>query len=198
MWVGFKVLYLGCFICLIFLTGCSVKSELTDEQKAEIQTEITRLSGLTARSEVVPSDFESLNKLIESDSIAKEEVEEIVTLVEYDEFKHVGHGLSFLSTYINVGKETICPPHELAHYYVFMKHGEKEKADHAHHEAEEQFDEWNVKAREYNEKYPAVEDFDTVANIVQKHLEDIESGDDSATPEEIDYLTGEGSICVEG
>jgi hypothetical protein len=185
-------------LVLLIITGCSAEShELNMENKTVIQTEITRLTTLAANEAITAEDVDGLKTMLKEDHEAEHYVDELIAMVEFKEYKHVGHSLSFLSSYVSTGKNTLCPAHELAHYYVLMRHGELHDAEHALEEAEETYDEWEDKAREYNKQYSGTESFEGISKNIQNHFIDIKAGNTRATDDEIRYLTGKGSLCVE-
>jgi hypothetical protein len=185
-------------LVLLIMTGCSAEShELNMENKTAAQTEITRLTSLAANEEITAEDLNGLKAMLKEDPDAEHYVDELIAMVEFKEYEHVGHSLSFLSSYISTGKNTLCPAHELAHYYVLMRHGEVHDAEHALEEAEETYDEWEEKAREYSKQYPGTESFEAISKNIQNHFIDIKAGNTRATDSEIKYLTGKGSLCVE-
>jgi len=172
-------------------------SSNTLANKDQILKEINRILQLNNQESIKVEDFETLETMLEGNEDTEHELEELQILVKYKEYKHAGHGLSFLDGFIRTGKELMCPAHELAHYYVFKRHNEEESAEHALEEAEEQMPEWTPLAREYDKKYPSGLNFDELVETLNEHLESIEKGDTTATEEEINFLANEASICIE-
>ena len=130
------IFFLFAFNYLIFPSG-NIKNKENNSiiENNETLNEINRLLLPLASKTITESDFTKLKTLAKSDSYATDELEELTVLTKYKEYSHVGHGLGFLYEYIKTGKEQICPGHNLAHYYVFTKHGENELAQNNLNEA---------------------------------------------------------------
>ncbi|MBX4212178.1 hypothetical protein KW787_01835 [Candidatus Pacearchaeota archaeon] len=95
----------------------------------DILNEIDRLLLPVDSQNITEKDFGTLTKMVRSDKYASGEVNEIVTLAKYKEYAHIGHGLGSLYQYVKTGQAPVCPGHLLSHYYVFLKHGEKDLAE---------------------------------------------------------------------
>ena len=176
--------------CLL-LAGCKTTTDTNDNQ--EVLDEITRLISLTSLEK--PADFEKLEGMLEDDH-AKDELHEIEAMVKYKEYLHATHGLNFMASFIKSGKETLCPAHALAHYYVFMKHGEDDLAEEGLEEAKNQVEEWVPAAKEFNEKYPSGQSVGELSQRINSYLESIDKGNSTITDDEINALANNG-ICVE-
>lgn len=160
-----------------------------------VSKEMARLASLSSEEKISTEDLTGLAVMLKGDSNAEHELEEVEKLIKYGEYRHATHTLAFLDSYIETGRETICPGHELAHYYVWNKHGEDDLAGEALEEAEEQMDEWKEKARPYYEKYPGEVTFDEIVDRINGHLDSIDGGSTITTDEEITFLA-EKSVCV--
>lgn len=165
-------------------------------QKPAILKELSRLAAMNAEGGITESDLAQLREMVKDDHAAEHEVEEIGKLVSYGESQHATHVFAFLASYIETGRESVCPGHALAHYYIFARHGDMESAEHGLEDAKLQMDEWKVKAREFNERFPGEFPFDYVLDKVEGHLASIEAGNSQATDEEIEFLA-EKTICVD-
>jgi len=165
-------------------------------QGKDALAEVSRLAALNAAGQIQASDLAQLKAMVEGDHAAEHEVEEIEKLVSYGEGEHAGHTFAFLASYLETGKESSCPGHALAHYYVFSRHGESEVAEHALEDAKLQMEEWEHKAREFNEKFPGEFEFDYISDKVKSHMLAIEAGATQTTEEELSFLA-EKTICVD-
>jgi hypothetical protein len=163
--------------------------------KTAVSKEMARLASLSSEEKIATDDLAGLAAMLKGNTVAKHELEEIGKLIQYGEYWHATHTLAFLDSYIETGRETICPGHELAHYYVWNKHGKGDLAEEALEEAREQMSEWQEKARPYYEKYPGEVTFDEIVGRINSHLNSIESGSTVTTDEEITFLA-EKSVCV--
>lgn len=162
-----------------------------------IMSEIARLASLSNSEQITVSDVDSLKSMIAGDAAAEHEVEELELLVRHNEYVHAGHTLAFLGAYIVNGKEVLCPGHLVAHYYVFYRNGELHQAEHALEDAKSQIGEWSPIAREFNERFPGGYSFEYLSDYVTSHIEAIETGNNTASDEEINFLA-EKTICVQG
>jgi hypothetical protein len=97
---------------------------------------------------------------------------------------------------LETGLETVCPGHELAHYYIYMKHGNKEGAKDKLNDAKEQMETWENGAREFYKKYPGDLPFDYIVDKVKNHLLAIESGRTNTSEDEINFLA-EKTVCIQ-
>lgn len=163
--------------------------------KSDISKEMARLASLSSEEKIATDDLEGLRVMLKGDSAAEHEIDEIEKLIKYEEYRHATHTLAFLDSYVETGKETVCPGHELAHYYVWKNHGEDEMAEEALEEAKEQMDEWQDKARSYYDRYPGEFTFDYILEKINGHLDSIEAGNTATTQDEITFLA-EKSVCV--
>jgi hypothetical protein len=175
---------------LLFLLGCA--QQINDADKAAAQAELSRLAQLASAHELQPQDLSTVEALL--DGYGDHELEEIGLMAGYGEYEHAAHAIGFLSDYLATGDEVLCPGHELAHYYVFMRHGDEHAAEHALEEVE--LEEWIPQAKAYEQQYPSGTDVDALAAGLQAFLDRIEEGDTAANDEEVAFLAGKGSFCV--
>ncbi len=191
-------------LTFILIAGCTKDSpgngtaSVTQDIPNQVAIdETSRLASLIGQQTATPADFNNLAAMLSDNEHALDELGEIVTLVKYGEYEHVSHAIAFFDGYLRTGSELLCPAHALSHYYVFKKHGEDDLAEEALEEAEEQMPEWIPKAREYDQKYPSGQNFEEVVRRISADIENIESGNTTASDDEISFLTDEASICVE-
>jgi outer membrane murein-binding lipoprotein Lpp len=182
-------------LATLLLAGCA-HGQYSQQEKDTITAEVGRLAQLAANHEIKEGDLGTLKQLLASDAGAQDHLEELELMVQYQEFEHAGHALSFLGDYASTSEHVLCPGHELAHYYVFMRHGAEHEAEHALDETQEQLPEWIPKAKAYAQEYPGGYDVDALAGAIQAHLDRIEQGDTAATDEEIRFLANDASVCV--
>ncbi len=202
-----KTAFLACIVGIVLLLSACTATVIKDSAPGNtVQTdpatqgalqEVGRLAILASEEKLTESDFATLETMIADDEHAMHELGEIKTLVKYSEFEHAGHGLSFLDAHLRSPNEVLCPGHALLHYYVFSRHGETELAEDSLEEASTQMPEWIAPAREYNEKYPNGENFDDITNFLNSHIQSAQDGNDSLDEEEMEYLEGKASICIE-
>jgi hypothetical protein len=162
-----------------------------------VSSEISRLASLASDGSIRTDDLATLRGLIEDNRAAEHEFEGLEFLVEHGEHGHAVHSLAFIETIVATGMGIACPEHEVAHYYVFAKYGEEELAEHSLHEAEEQIEEWEPKAREFSERYNTGISFDDRLAELNERIEQIESGSYNVTDEEV-LAYSDRAICVEG
>ena len=182
----------GVWILLLLLTACTTQRTL--QETATIQEEISHLASLSAKEKLTVNDLQKLKALLADD--AEHELEEIELMIEFGEYEHAGHALGFLADYVASGKHVLCPAHGVAHYYVFMRHGAAESAEHALEHTDEELDLWTKRAKEYNQRYPTGQDIDALRQRIEQHLANIAAGQHEATDEEIRFLATTASICV--
>lgn len=157
--------------------------------------EVARLASLTASSSITEDDLTTLNQMLAGDDGAAGNLEELNMMVRYGEYEHAGHSLGFIDGYLRTGESVLCPEHELAHYYVFKKHGEDELADEALDETKESIEEWEPKARAFDEKYPSGKSVDERIADMDSKIESIESGGDLISDQEA-FELADRAICV--
>lgn len=172
-------------------TGAGMEKPSTDVTK-----ELSRLASLTSKEEIQASDLEQLKAMLASNEGAQHELGEIEELVSYGEYEHAAHSFAFLASHLETGLETVCPGHELAHYYVYTRHGNVEGAGHKLEHAKETFEAWEHGAREFYEKYPGDVPFDYIVDKVKSHILAIEAGQTETTDEEIDFLA-DRTVCIQ-
>lgn len=198
-WTVVVFLFVGIAVAaglfFLFYPAYTSSTEGAQYSKSDVSKEMARLASLSSEERISVDDLAGLRDMLKGDSSAEHELEEVEKLIQYGEYRHATHTLAFLDSYVETGKETICPGHELAHYYVWKKHGEDEMAEEALDEAKEQMDEWQDKARFYYERYPGEFTFDYILERINSHLGSIEAGNTATTDEEITFLA-EKSVCV--
>jgi hypothetical protein len=172
------VLFSVFVVFLVFLTGCSSNKKIVEE--------ITTLNHLNSIGQLYPDNFTRLEHMLAYDPMAIAELNEIKALSADHEYYHVFHGLSSLQEYIETGKTDLCPAHELAHYYVFMRHNQTYVNL---EEVQGNFDRWVLLAQQSNVSNSIIE-------RIQHHLDQINSGNTSASDDEIDWLATDGNICM--
>lgn len=205
-----KSIIYGFIAVLLLVAACSheqMQQPTTTDSMAQMHTsspvaanspaqqELARVGDLIEKGTATADDLETLKTLVKDDEHAQDELSEIGTMLTFKEYQHAGHGLGFLSSYLETGKDELCPGHELAHYYVFSRHGEDDMAAEGLEGAKEELPKWLPKAKAYDAKYPGPHSADEVAGVITKHIADIESGKITATDEEIDYLAN--ALCVD-
>ncbi len=162
----------------------------------DVQLELDQLAAKAAAGTLVELDLETITALTEGDHDAEHHLEELTAMVRFNEQKHAGHAIAFLSAYVQNGQHIICPGHDLAHYYVFSRHGDEHEAEHALEHAEENLEKWRELAAAYDAKYPGPEPFADVDARVTMHLQQAMVGGATETSEEeIDWLATQ-SLCV--
>jgi hypothetical protein len=181
-------------VALLFLVGCTQHYTIAGNQT--IAAEVARLGSMTAAETAQENDFDGLLIMVEGDHQAEHDVTHAVKMVQYGEYTHASHALGFLGAYIESGKEVLCPGHDIAHYYVFHKHGDDHEMEHSLEAAGESIGAWTPLAQAYSEQYPGAESFAAVNGRIQDHLARIRQGNREATDAEIELLAT-GSLCVE-
>lgn len=174
---------------VLFLAGCTSKpSELYSKQ--QIFGEIAKLNHLNSIGNLSEKDFVAIHLMLANDSYANDELKEIETMSKYKEYEHVFHGLSFLQDYINTSTQVICPGHSLAHYYIFKRHNEKTLAS---KNLEDVINDYPVWIRLVN----SAPNFNETLNRIKTHIALINSGNTTASDDDIEWLATDGSICIQ-
>lgn len=173
-----------------------IYAQPTAVPSGDVESEMVRLVGLAGSSGIQPSDLSQLRSLLSGNGGLEHEMEELEALVKYGEQQHAAHTIAFMDAYLKTGKQISCPEHELAHFYVFAKHGESELAEHALLAAEEELDFWEPAAREFDEKYPSGISFDDRLADIRERMAAIRSGSSSVSDEESLDLANR-AICVD-
>ena len=114
----------------------------------------------------------------------------------YHEYDHVGHSLGFLQDYLANGQRPLCPDHELAHYFVFMKHGEVERAEEAFGTAQNEYRFWqaNIKADPATNTDQQL--IDQAQAYYQRYSAAIANDQTNISESELRFLTFLGNVCV--
>lgn len=167
--IGILVLALIVIICFVVRPQ---KQPIFPNQAA--LDEINRLLAPIEERTITPANFDTLKELVDADELAEHEVEELQVLASDKEYSHIGHSIAELYTYLKTGEDRVCPGHELAHYYVFIKHNREHYALEALEEAKEHVESWNGNQ--------------TLQTLFQTNIMNIESGNSLATEEEISFL----------
>ena len=116
-------------ILIIILVNVFYKEPQSIIGNEEVLAEIDRLLVPLSQEAITKNDFDTLSELTKNDEYTKQEVKELAALAKYEEYSHIGHGLTSLHDYIKTGEEEICPGHSLAHYYIFIRHVEERRAE---------------------------------------------------------------------
>lgn len=185
------------FALLFVMAACTLKAHPVSDPKDAISDEVIKLMGMADQGTITERDLATLESMVQDDEKAWGEIHEIKTLIKYQEYAHAVHGLGFLAEYLHTKKELLCPGHALAHYYVYKKHGEDELAKEALEEAEKQFPDWKQKIME-NQKGHSMEEVIQAITTIDEHLQSIDSGKEKITEAEIEYLSEDASICIDG
>lgn len=160
----------------------------TDQQNKAAIEELLRLEETIEQNKTTLQDLAVLESLLKNDSHASDELQELEAMVRYGEYQHADHSIGLLMYYITTGKDLLCPGHALSHYYVYLKHGEKELAQASLAEAKEQLPAWTEHAKNYNITLPR-EDFSSTLKLIQTHLAAIDAGNVTATDKDIAVLS---------
>ncbi len=150
--------------------------------------ELLRLQETIQQNKTTAQDLTILKILLKNDSHASGELQELTVMVNYGEYQHADHSIGLLLNYLSTGKDLLCPGHALSHYYIYLKHGEKELASHALEEAKEQLPHWIEQAKNYTITIPE-ENFDSTFKLIQKRLAAIDAGNPTATDKDIAALS---------
>lgn len=140
------------------------------------------------QNKTTPNDLTALKSLLKNDSHASDEFQQLEVMLHYGEYQHADHSIGLLLNYISTGKDLLCPGHALSHYYIYLKHGEKELALKALSEAREQLPHWIEQAKNYTIAMPE-ENFDSTLKLIQKRLAAIDAGNPTATDKDIAALS---------
>ena len=151
-----------------------------------ILSELDHLLLPVAYKNITESDLNPLKEMVQGDEYAEDEVHELQLMARYQEYSHVGHGIGFLYEYIQTGNESVCPGHALAHYAVFLKHGESEVATENLEEAQEGFEKWeNLDLQQQSQ----IENYSEYNNLFSSILKKFDSGNSTLTEDEIFTLS---------
>lgn len=187
-----KIVSIILILVIVFLITSFLRNHTSQEKNItgnqEILTEINRLLGPLEARNMSEKDFVHLQELVEGNEAGEHEVEELVTLTNYQEYSHIGHGLGSLYEYVKTGEEPICPGHLLSHYYVFMNHNEEHLAEENFEEAQEQLEEWNTRMQAHNESYLEDKNYTYYKGLFEESVIHIESGNSSVSNEYISAL----------
>lgn len=118
--------------------------------------------------------------LAKDDTYINNEINEMLLLLKYNETMHLGHSLAFVKDYVVKGEKPICVGHSLAHYYIFLNHGENETAKENLKDTETNFDFWSSQMKLFKSN--------TYIKLVSDHLENVKSGNNSVTDQEVNNL----------
>ena len=180
----FASVFIAIFFALLLFSYKDNFKEYLLNDNLEILDEIDRLLLPVYSQNITEADFNNLKEMVKGDRYASHEVSEMIMLAKYKEYSHIGHGLGFVYEHVQTGETPICPGHLLAHYYVFLKHGENDLALENLEHAESDVEEWKTKMDERNE-FDYSSDFD----LMIFHLSKIKNGDNIISEEKIETLS---------
>ena len=180
----FASVFIAIFFALLLFSYKDNFKEYLLNDNLEILDEIDRLLLPVYSQNITEADFNNLKEMVKRDKYASHEVSEMIMLAKYKEYSHIGHGLGFVYEHVQTGETPICPGHLLAHYYVFLKHGENDLALENLEHAESDVEEWKTKMDERNE-FDYSSDFD----LMIFHLSKIKNGDNIISEEKIETLS---------
>jgi hypothetical protein len=182
-------------ISVLLLASCQQSRELslTGPQKEAILTEISKLMVKSQEKTLTQQDIDDLIVLFQKQDVHG--LDEIQALFEIHQYGHIAHSLSFLGDYVNTGKELLCPPHHIGHYFLFASKGKPEQGAHGLEEASKDLSDWEEAVRIYDAKYPSGKDIDTLFARVREDLSKAQT-QEMVSEEEIAYLINDASICV--
>ena len=151
------ILILLVFTCLLAVSCSSAqKSIIADPDILSQVDEIVSLS-LMDESGMVPlmrGDLDALNRSVSSDPLSSHYLEELYWMMDHGEAEHIAHTVDFLKQYLGSGKKYACPPHELWHATLYVKHNEPEKVSHAVEDAQESLPWWVLESEQKRERFP--------------------------------------------
>ena len=180
----FASVFIAIFFALLLFSYKDNFKEYLLNDNLEILDEIDRLLLPVYSQNITEADFNNLKEMVKRDKYASHEVSEMIMLAKYKEYSHIGHGLGFVYEHVQTGETPICPGHLLAHYYVFLKHGENDLALENLEHAESDVGELKTKMDEKNE-FDYSPDFD----LMIFHLSKIKNGDNTISEEKIETLS---------
>ena len=154
---GMARLLMSFFALLLALLACSMQqSVIGNPAVLAVVDEIAQLA-LMDETGMVPlmrDDLDSLNFSVASDPTASHYLDEIYWMVDHDEIEHIAHTVDFLQAYLETGKKYVCPPHELWHATLYVKHDELEGLPHAIEDAQQSLPIWVQDSEQKRERFP--------------------------------------------
>ena len=155
----------------------------------DILKELNKLLLPVYYQNISEKDFNGLRYMVRKDNIASDEVDELILLSKYGESTHIGHGIAYLYDYIQTGKFQTCPGHELAHFYVFLKHGETQAANENLEKAKSDIGQYKTYVESLNKSSNEIGDYKASSDLIDLTLQKIGSGDNSSSNEQISFLS---------
>jgi len=189
------LLFLILAVLLIVVLSFAIKFNQNQQSitgNKVILKEIDSLLPLLEAKNITSSDFAHLSQLVGRDEYAKPEIFELQALSDDKEYSHIGHGLGFLYQYVKTGVEPLCPGHALAHYYVFMKHGQIDLAADSLNDSKSDFGLWiqNLIVK----KDTNMTEINEFENGFHDAVIQIDSGNSSASEKQIFYFAD--TVCA--
>ena len=149
----FLVIFVLIFVTSIFLYIHAVKFQKVQNDK-KILEEITRLSFLAAEKNLTVQDISDLIFLTRKDKHILSYSDTLDWLIRNNESEHAGHGMAFLSQYIQTGRVEFCIPHEIEHLGLFLEHNDFARVRNQVVLSKENLKSWEEKSDRSKNEYP--------------------------------------------
>lgn len=171
---------------------------VVEEKPLTVEGELSKITKGALEKTLEEKDFNDLESLLADNEEALKELEGVKALARHKEYGHVLHTMGLLQTVIETGEHSLCPAHDLGHYFIYVETGETEVAHTVLERVKQHFSRWQVIAEAYLKDNPGtLPNYGGAKSMTSAKLAAIEKGDTTATPEEIDFLTNEGAICFD-
>ena len=193
-------------IVMITVTGCmqsSAPKETTQpvqkkvfENKETILDAVNKLELESYNRNLTSADLQTLEAVLPLDDPAiKGFYDESIWMAEHNQGNHIGHGLSYIYSYVQTGIPLICVPHEIDHMDLYIEYNDSAMVERALSESKEGFDAWVVQSEQAKKLLPAYyKDFDTVKQEAQLALENVERKDYQGAMHHIAYVAAH-QVC---
>ena len=193
--------YVIIFFIFAALLGLSARQKPRITGNLTIIDEINQIAQRSMEDEegninVTLKDLQNLKEIVKGDKIAESYVKELEWLVEHNESQHIMHTTSFMSEYIETGKDILCVPHELWHISLFIKHDNIDYARKQVRYVEKKYKTWEnsieKKRRAYPQFYKSLNDLKV---MIKEATAKLKLNDFSNNTLEQLELIGSMSVC---
>lgn len=171
---------------------------VVEEKPLTVEGELSKITQGALEKTLTEKDFEGIESLLKDDTAKLQEIEGVKALARHQEYGHVLHVMGLVQKFIETGEHSLCPAHDLGHYYIYVENGETEVANNILARVKHQFSRWQVIAEDYLKDNPGtLPNYEGAKSMTAAKLAAIEGGDSTATHDEIGFLTNEGAICFD-
>ena len=194
-------------VFVLLITGCSTATkQQTSASKKEperkvfqnkdaILAAVDTLEIESYSRNLTRIDLATLRPILPDDDFINDNYNEALWFADHNLGDHIGHGLSFIYSYVQDGIPIVCLPHEIDHLSLFIKYNDMFMLDKGVNEAKEGYNNWVQQSEQASKLLPGYyRNFDALKQEAKLAIEKVEQKDYQGALPHIAYVS-QNQIC---